>query len=650
MVHQVIKDDVELMAKAVEQLYTSNQAACSKVALQMLRRMQSIGDGQAERLRETCVLRVKGIQSLIAQDRGVPAAPRRTLRIAERLMELGEWRRSIYLVFECFVSDGSKPPTTEARGWAKWIVSRVPSDFRTLYTRVAALLMANQCVDKGDTKLALRYYAKVAGDVPAEYRSRQIGSFLPLYTEVYSEIGRAIWPVVGQALLNASSELNERSRLKELTRLFSLIDTTSSQERSRQALRDVAEVARRKGFHSIEVMAKGYLTTTYFHPSLPDEYVHAIEAALMDGHARSGKSARTMLLWGLSLSAKRPAFANVQRVYGQSLARLKRATPHTIVQQLELLAAEMVHNPKRLDNSFKVFKSLFDSGVLDNCDSGVILPAITLAENGYQLYGKDGNHFCLSLVLKFARSQYHNADTTIQEMRSTVRSIVPYLQIQRESNVSATALNHLTLAKIRHDLKYHILFLRKLIQESTSHGTVSGSQVREGVRRMLELFSGNTSKRTVTTLRRDITELVTALATLTETTPVAIVNELDSDDIRLRIDNYGEFSSVLFNVVHNAIVHSAKGSVAEITMRGDQNRVCLRCANEVDRENIVALSRRLNDSSNPTRHATDASLPGSRSHGHGMRVVHNLAKRMGLDMQMHLVENRFTVEIGIPVW
>lgn len=650
MAHKESSPTVDHLALSVEKLYTTDQAACLRIAPAMLRRLRAIGKRISPEIAETTTLRIKGIQSLIAQDRGVSTAPARTLAIATRLGRLGEWRRAAYFVFECYMSDGSIPNPHESRYWAKWIVDRAPIALKPMYVRVASLLRSHCCVDAQEIELALRYFRKSAGDIPSEYRSRQVVSFLSLYTEALYSGTREMWPAVGQALLDSAADLDERSRLKEMLRIYSLNTDSLNRKLTSRYLEDVASVAKRKGFMSIHVKALNIRANHLYDRYNDQLYLSAMDQALAFGRTRCGKTDKCFRLASASFSTQGDEKQQRSDMLKKHFSKMIRCHPHTNAQYSDLITTEMTLYPKRIKSIARDFLARYDAQARERIKVSVIFPALKFADNGITITAKNGNHLCLESVLSYAEEQYRGMETDASRMRTVVHGLRREVPRSRSSSMSISKMKSLTLAKVRHDLKYHLDPLRRLMKRADSGEAILGESLKEAVKALLAMFRSSEGIHSVEQFFDDINMLAKAISNLTQSTHVDIVLPSPPAKRNVQTDRYDDLMSILFNVLHNASTHSAEGASVKVCLLMEGEFLLMILCENVMKDSITYRPDYSNHERVPRYGSSDINeMPTYSSHGHGSRIIAQLAAKLGLKLKVEVADSMYRVQISVPL-
>ncbi|MCU0331658.1 MAG: ATP-binding protein, partial [Candidatus Kapabacteria bacterium] len=578
---------------------------------------------------------------LCKQNEGDNKAANRVLSLARSLADRGHWERAVVVVFFCFKSDSAFPNFNEIPSWCRWILSVVPYDQRERYMRVVCLLMALFKTSIMDRDAAAFYVMRTGGDIPDEYRSTRLLFQTALLGDLCSYGGPAAVDFFADGIVSASRNLKGEDRLNAMitglisNHLHGPLETVDIQLKSLETYS--AEI----GLHASVVEA---ISEQVGLGILRGDSEYALAQALRAlsyGPASRATFRKVALISNIIPLLQRPEHQALMPQIRIKLDELLNLPNLYLLLRRTVQAASLVCFPEKTEEVVAALKSDIDYQQEFYNVGGASRIGSELAVAGYCPLLNGRTPWILEGTVQYARRYVESRSTDRVRLSMLTASVIELSSQHREAETMAlSARKRLSLAKVRHDLKYTLGYLRTAIEQFREHKNGAIDELLNAIASVLHVFSGHSIELTTTDIDAFIATHCLIAETLEGQRVVTSASEWGRSSPLPKNVSYDTLNSIVFNIVVNAYRHSPMGSEVRIQRQSSPSHLRLIIVNHC-RESTE-------ESAAPKPEPTDP-VPQGRQHGIGLALIHTIARESGLLLTTNRTRELFTTVLEVPL-
>jgi hypothetical protein len=579
---------------------------------------------------------------LCRQDEGDLQTPDKILTIARTLADRGHWRRSIAFVVFAYKSLGAFPNFEDIPTWCRWILNIVPQSERARYKRVAFLLMVLFKTSIMDRDAAAFYVIRSAGDIPDEYKSMRLLFQIALLGDLCSYGGPASVDFFADGIVRAARYLEGEDRLTELITSITSNNLHGSMEYVCKQLAALELYCGDLGFHSIVVEAISQQVSVSMVQGNRKQALLEAMRALSYGPVSRATFRKVALASNIVPLVHQYGDEVMVRQFRQILDGLLQLPNLYPLLRRTLLASMLSCLPEDASTIMDALKADIDITREVYSVGGASFVGSELAKAGYCPVVNGRTPWIMEGTIQYARRFVESRSTDRIRLSLLSDSVFEHSSVKRDiPHRSLSVGNRLSMAKVRHDLKYGIAFLRRTLDQFETMGSSSNGELNKAIAAVLNVFSTSSISLTAAdvdtflTTHAIIAEALEGKRTLLMESGWHIPFTL-SDDL-----HYETLNSILFNIVFNAYRHSPPSSQIRVHRAVLESNAILTVTN--------SCRTTFADEANRGSQPNSAFPPHYHPHGIGLELIKKLATEAGLDLSTHQNGTTFTAKLVLPL-
>jgi hypothetical protein len=630
------------MADTIEELFNTNRKACKRLIPRMLRQLNLYAqEGEVAHTVRTALLRIKAIQALIWQELGSRKHGQIALGYAQELKNEGLLEKAIWIVWRSHTFDTCEIKKESIGAWIQWILQSCPYTKKKEYSRVVNLLAFVFYHRTFQLEKSIRCLLRSIGSIHPAYASKRLSYLIDAFGSVNQANDEDASVLIGQTLLDSTEHMFEEDRLHVFLQQYLMLRSDHvNTEHNVEVVRRIGAVAEDRGYATLRAHTLLDEVSFYNAKNGMDALAELMDKALSYGGPRCGIVMKSFYL-GMAMIPKNSfQWPGVRDVVKKHYTRLKRTSRGLFDVELQLLAAGIGLYPERTTSIVRDVLTLYPKEDLAKVGEVVVHLAMVVARNNVSVTIDGCLEWCLHSSLLYARRNYQGTENKQLELGFALSTMLQERRHQKADYDSSRSIRNLTVAKVKHDIKYHLQYLEECLRRYHMDGGSSLADILASIRAIQGVFSKADERRSIRDVVADVHHIVETVERMSTSKRCHIsIGAIGDRDIVL--GHYENVHSGLFNILLNAFQHSAPGTPVGIDIHEHDSVLSISISNEVEGElDIPQRSVQL----------VESHRIGYSSRGSGLAITRQLLQSSGITVDIRKEQRLFHVVMEVPLW